>query len=58
MADSFLTDAAWLFFAAWTVLVSALGIAAFGRDLLPSKAHSVPPRKTSDSVLPSRTGVR
>jgi len=43
MSDSFLSDAGWLFFAAWSVVVGAMGILAFGRDLLPSKARSSEP---------------
>ena len=38
MSDSLLFDAGWLFFAAWSVIIGAVGVTAFGRDLLPSKA--------------------
>lgn len=38
LSDSFLSDAGWLFFAAWSVIVAAVSIKAFGRDLLPTKA--------------------
>jgi hypothetical protein len=38
MSDSFLSDAGWLFFAGWSLMVTALSIAAFGRDLFPSKS--------------------
>jgi hypothetical protein len=37
MSDSVLSDAGWLFFTAWSVVVGAVSIAAFGHDLLPSK---------------------
>jgi hypothetical protein len=37
MSDSYLFDVGWLFFAAWTVIVGAISLAAFGRDLLPSQ---------------------
>jgi hypothetical protein len=37
MSDSFLSDAGWLFFAAWSVVIGAVSIAAFGHDLLPSR---------------------
>jgi hypothetical protein len=33
--DSYLFDAGWLFFAAWTVIVAAVSVAAFGRDFFP-----------------------
>jgi hypothetical protein len=46
MSDSFLSDAGWLFFAAWSVVIGAVSIAAFGRDLLPLKARLVGPQKT------------
>ena len=35
---SLLVDAGWLFFCAWSVIIGAVGLTAFGRDLLPSKA--------------------
>jgi hypothetical protein len=38
LTDSFLSNAGWLFFAAWTVMVAAVTIIAFGRDLLPWKS--------------------
>ena len=37
-ADSFLSNAGWLFFTAWSVIVAVVTVKAFGRDLLPSKA--------------------
>jgi len=42
VGDSFLSDAGWLFFAAWSVIVAVVGLAAFGRDLFPSKARRDP----------------
>lgn len=33
--DSYLFDAGWLFFAAWTVIVAAVSVAAFARDIFP-----------------------
>jgi hypothetical protein len=38
--DTFLFNAGWLFFAAFTVIIAAVTIAAFGRDLLPRNAHA------------------
>jgi hypothetical protein len=40
LSDSFLSNAAWLFFGGWGAIVAAVSIAAFGRDLLPWRAHS------------------
>ncbi len=39
MNDSFLFDAGWLFLAVWTVIVGAVSITAFHRDLFPSRAR-------------------
>ncbi len=41
MSLSILSDAGWFFFAIWSIAVGALSIAAFGRDLLPSKAQAI-----------------
>ena len=40
MHDSFLFDASSLFFLVWTMTVAALALAAFRRDLIPSRAAS------------------
>ncbi|HET7893333.1 MAG TPA: hypothetical protein VFL34_17525 [Candidatus Sulfotelmatobacter sp.] len=44
-SESFLSNAGWLFFAAWSAIITAIGIAAFGRDLLPwtDSAHKSQP---------------
>lgn len=51
-SDSFLSNAGWIFFAAWSVVVAAVSIAAFGRDLLPFRARieSLPGSRHSDPV--------
>jgi hypothetical protein len=36
-SDSYLFDAGWLFFAAWSVVIIFVGWTAFSRDLLPSR---------------------
>lgn len=38
VAQAFLFDAGWIFFATWGVVLIALGIVAFGRDILPGEA--------------------
>jgi len=38
MRDWFFSDMSWLFFATWSVIVAAVGYAAFRRDPVPSKA--------------------
>ena len=58
ISDSLLSDAAWLFFAAWTVMVAAVTIAAFGRDLLPWTVEVNPARpipSPTDQVRPTRS---
>jgi hypothetical protein len=46
LSDSFLFNAGWLFFAAWSAIIAGLSIAAFGRDLLPSRTHLDPAKET------------
>jgi len=46
MSDSYLFDVGWLFFAAWTVIVAVISLAAFGRDLLPSQTSLEQSQKT------------
>lgn len=38
-SDSFLFDAGWLFFAAWSVIIAVVSLTAFRGDLLPSAAR-------------------
>jgi hypothetical protein len=38
MSDTYLFDAGWLFFAGWSVILVALGVVAFGNELVPSLA--------------------
>jgi hypothetical protein len=40
--DTFLFNAGWLFFAAWIAVIAGVSVAAFGRDVLPSKAFLDP----------------
>jgi hypothetical protein len=49
MSESFLSDAGSLFFAAWILIVAAVSIVAFGRDLFPPKAHIDTSRPSSAS---------
>jgi hypothetical protein len=37
ISDSYLFDAGWLFFAAWSVVVAVVSYSAFHHDLFPSK---------------------
>jgi hypothetical protein len=38
-SDSFLFDAGWLFFAAWSVIIAVVRLTAFRRDFLQPGAH-------------------
>ncbi|HKT88945.1 MAG TPA: hypothetical protein VJQ59_10940 [Candidatus Sulfotelmatobacter sp.] len=40
MSDSILTDLGSLFFFVWSAVIAGVSIAAFGRDLLPSRVRS------------------
>ena len=40
LTDSLLTDASWLFFAIWSIVIGTISVAAFGHDLIPSKTPS------------------
>lgn len=60
MSDWFLFDAGWLFLAAWSAIVAAVSIAAFGRDLLPWSTHLDPAHNSqpADHVGPTQSSAR
>jgi hypothetical protein len=59
LSDSFLFNAGWLFFAAWSAMVAALSIIAFGRDLLPWRAHLDPaPKPQSPDRVSTQSRAR
>ncbi len=60
LSDSFLSNAGWLFFAAWSAMVVAVGIAAFGSDLLPWSTHLDPAHKSqpANTVHPTQSSAR
>jgi hypothetical protein len=37
MAQAFVFDVGWAFFAAWGMVLAAISVIAFGRDLFPSR---------------------
>ena len=53
--DSYLFDAGWLFFALWTVIVGAVSLTAFGRDLFPSRTNLALARQPSQSSTASKS---
>lgn len=55
VSDLFLSNAGWLFLTPWSVLVVAIGVATFGRDLFPAKAHVESHSKASASSADSRS---
>jgi hypothetical protein len=40
MRETLFSDAGWLFFAAWSVVVGWVGVAAFGRDLVQQEVQA------------------
>ena len=56
MSDSILSNAGWLFFAAYSAIVAVVNWAAFGRDVLPAKAQVDSPQKNrpADPAQPAR----
>ena len=60
MDDSFLSLASWLFFASWGVMIGAVSVAAFGRDLIPLRAQLDAPEKNppSDTIRTTPSNAR
>jgi hypothetical protein len=60
MGESFLADAGSIFFAAWILVLAALSIVAFGRDLFPAKAHVTASRKlrAAGTIRPPQSTIR
>ena len=57
--DTFLFNAGWLFFAAFLVVIAAVTITAFGRDLLSWTSHPDPAHKSStDPARPTQPTAR
>lgn len=57
-SDSFLFDVGWLFFAAWSVVVILLSLAAFGKDLFPALSRLEPQEDAPSADVPRPTQVR
>jgi hypothetical protein len=58
ISDSFLSNAAFLFFAAWSVMVAAVTVAAFGRDLLSWTTDLNPSAESEpDQVRPTQSAA-
>lgn len=60
LSDSYLFDAGWLFFAALTVVVAMVGVAAFGPDFLRWTADLDPAQQTQsqESKAPGKSRLR
>jgi len=58
MRESYLFDVGWLFFMAWSAIVAAVSLAAFGRDLFPSDTQTKVARdaRPADPVLSDGPG--
>jgi hypothetical protein len=57
MTDALLFAASSLFFVSWTLTITALAIAAFGRDLIPSRC-SVPLPQHRHPAIPPNSRLR
>jgi hypothetical protein len=57
-ADTFLLNAGWIFFVAWTVVVAGITVAAFGRNPFPSKAQCDPAQAPPKTQLARRPDPR
>jgi hypothetical protein len=57
MMTEFLTDAASIFFAGWTLIIASLSAIAFGPDLFPSKV-AIASRRLSQDNLGLASGSR
>ena len=49
LRDSLFSDAGWLFFAIWSIVIGALSLAAFDRDLLEAKTSAISPSRSTAS---------
>ncbi len=60
LGEVFLSNAGWLFFTAWSVIVGVVTVKAFGRDLLPTKARldSQPGSRPAQPATSARARVR
>jgi len=55
VSDLFLSNAGWLFLTPWSLVVIAISVAAFRRDLFPSKAHLDSQNKAASSPTASQS---
>ena len=64
MTDSYLLDAGWLFFTAWSIVVIVVSVKAFGSDLFPKlfprEEHrdSAQSSRSTNSALASKSEIR
>lgn len=58
LRDSLFSDAGWLFFAIWSIVIGALSVAAFGRDLLEAKTPAISPSRSTSSNTVSQNSSR
>jgi hypothetical protein len=56
--DSLFSDAGWLFFAIWSIVIGALSVAAFGRDLLEANTPAISPSRNTSSNTATQNSSR
>ena len=59
VSDSFLSNAGWLFFAGWGVIIAVVSAVAFGRDLLRWRPNLDPVRqiRPAEHLDPSQSNL-
>jgi len=58
LRDSVFSDAGWLFFAIWSIVIGAFSVAAFGRDLLEAKTPAISTSRTGSSNRATQSSSR
>ena len=58
LRDSLFSDAGWLFFAIWSIVIGALSVAAFGGDLLEAKTPAISPSRNTSSNTATQNSSR
>jgi hypothetical protein len=58
LRDSLFSDAGWLFFVIWSIVIGAFSVAAFGRDLLEAKTSAISPSHGTSSNAATQNSPR
>ena len=58
LRDSLFSDAGWLFFVIWSIVIGALSVAAFGPDLLEAKTPAISPSRSTSRNTATQNNSR